>query len=119
MLISLATPFVGWRIESRKLDRAEESDKLRALREHRQALVKEWREGLHDAHTQAFDRQQADSPPPARGALVGHPWFESLRPLLDLTETQIFQLDYGFADEENVVLLAEEISRIERVWGLV
>lgn len=120
VLVALATPFVGWWVEAKKLDKTDESERLKTLQEHRREMVRQWREGIHTSHMEFCVRERTDLDSPQLN-LTGRPWFESLRPhLKDLTAPQINEISWSFAQPEQVKKLADQVARIEQYeWKLV
>ncbi|MEU6563146.1 hypothetical protein [Nocardia nova] len=120
-LVSLASPFLLWRTESKKMDKTREAEKQAAQTQHRRDLVREWREGLAEAVKQGheaqvkYDQGEEYSLQP----LTGRAWFESLRSHLKFDSKTLFQVDENFHVTENAKRISNEIARIEKEWGLV
>lgn len=116
LLTSWTTPFIAWRVESRKLDRVESADSKRALDLRRSERIEQWREGVFEAYREAGQRTGAVSD---GSVLRGRAWFESLRPHVSLSQQQVQDIDEKFPMYSAVKALADEVARIEREWKLV
>lgn len=116
LLGSLGSPFVLWRVESKKLDKLQQAEKADATREYQRGLVREWREGIQAAHV--AHRNTRRQSPELNPELTGLAWFESLRPNLKLDENDIRTIAETFHDSASVVMLSREVARVEKDWGL-
>jgi hypothetical protein len=117
-LTSLVAPLVNWKTERKRIDcehknELEKLDRQRELdeRTYKRGLILKWRMGIATA-----------SPSDLRSALTAG-WFEELRPFLSDDVIARFsepravyvapETPRGFKD-----VLAAEVDRIEREWGL-
>ncbi|WP_330232170.1 hypothetical protein OHA40_06565 [Nocardia sp. NBC_00508] len=121
LIVALASPFASWWVESRRLHQQDMAARTIAQRQRRRELVREWREGMYESHTELHPRRNetsnADGP---ISDLTGRPWFESLRPHLGLTGSEVAEISAGFGHADQVRKLATEVVRIERdEWKLI
>lgn len=114
---SLLSPLILWRTEEKKLKLAYEHKTEDDTREHRRALVADWRAGVaqHRIHLEAYyDSDISGAPWPE---LAGAVWYETLRPYLDDSLTA--DLDSGNMPPQHLRSVSRRIADIEREWELI
>jgi len=110
---SVIAPWVSWGIEKRREDR-----------KHKRDLIMSWRTGIA-----SIDDEGSDVDGLPRGYLMQHtsryfrtPWYETLRPYLSEFHRVNFEKNNtsvaGGTPRSLKNLIAGEVDRIEREWGL-
>ncbi|UPK65303.1 hypothetical protein MYP14_08305 [Rhodococcus pyridinivorans] len=134
---SLLSPLILWKTEKKRL--AAEHENAKALadqkhkheiirlqeearqsdREHKRALILQWRNGVREA-SEAYNAADQAAGVIPDVSVTGQMWFETLRPHLDEDKGDLMRiLRHGDWIWSDAATLFEEIARIEREWELV